>query len=307
MNVLVLGGTQFVGRAIAEAALAHGHELTLFNRGRTNPDLFPAAEHLFGDRERDLSPLGGRSWDAVIDANGYDPDAVRASVDAIDADRYVFVSTISVYSDFSRPNDEESPVDESGKGYGGLKVACERELPEEALVVRPCIVAGPHDPTYRFTYWVDRIARGGDVVAPEPRLGRVQLIDARDLGEWVVCAAEARLAGVFNAVGPAKPLTMEGLLETIRCATQSDARLQWVVPEGVDDYLLPFWTDDPAWAAHGEVDNTRAIAAGLMLRPLEETARDTLRWIRSGAELFVDRGHPKPGLSPELESELAAA
>jgi len=305
MKLLVLGGTQFVGRAIAEAALARGHELTLFHRGRTNPGLFPEAEHLLGDRERDLSPLSGRSWDAVVDVNGYDPRVVRAAVDAIDAGHWVFVSTISVYSDFSHPNDEDSAVDESGEGYGGLKVACERALPEDALVVRPCIVAGPHDPTYRFTYWVDRIARGGDVVAPEPRDGRVQLIDARDLGGWVARAAEQRLSGVFNAVGPAEPLTMEQLLETICRVTRSDARLRWVVPEGIDDHLLPFWTGDPDWAAHGQVDNTRAIGAGLTFRPLEETARDTLRWIRSGAELFVDRGFPKPGLAPELEAELA--
>ena len=307
MKLLVLGGTQFVGRAVAQAALERGHELTLFNRGRTNPGLFPEAEHLQGDRGGDLSELEGRTWETVIDVNGYDPEVVGASVDAIDAGHYVFVSTISVYSDFSRPNDEDSPVDETGEGYGGLKVACERVLPPDALVVRPCIVAGPHDPTYRFTYWVDRIARGGDVVAPEPRDGRVQLIDVRDLGEWIVRATEERRAGVFNAAGPAAPLTMEQLLETIRGATGSDARLAWVVPQGIEDYLLPFWTDDPDWAAHGQVDNSRAVAAGLTFRPLEETARDTLEWIRSGAELFVDRGHPKPGLDPQLETELTAA
>jgi 2'-hydroxyisoflavone reductase len=307
VKLLVLGGTQFVGRAVAEAALERGHELTLFNRGRTNPDLFPEAEHLHGDRGRDLSLVAGRTWDAVIDVNGYEPDVVRASVDAIDAGRYVFISTISVYSDFSRPNDEDSPVDESGKGYGGLKVACERVLPGDALIVRPCVVAGPHDPTYRFTYWVDRIARGGEVVAPEPRGARVQLIDARDLGEWTVRATEEARSGVFNAVGPAEPLTMQQLLETIRRAAGSDARLRWVVPEGIDDYLLPFWTDDPDWAAHGQVDNARAIAAGLTFRSLDDTAADTLRWIRSGAPLFVEGGHPRPGLSPELEAELAAA
>jgi 2'-hydroxyisoflavone reductase len=307
MKLLVLGGTQFVGRAVAEAALERGHGLALFNRGRTNPGLFPQAEHLLGDRAGDLSALKGRSFDAVIDVNGYDPEVVGAAVDSIDARHYVFVSTISVYSDFSSPNDENSPVDETGDGYGGLKVACERVLPPHALVVRPCIVAGPHDPTYRFTYWVDRIARGGDVVAPEPRDGRVQLIDARDLGEWIVRATESGRAGVFNAAGPAAPLTMEQLLEAIRGATGSDARLRWVVPRGIEDYLLPFWTDDPDWTAHGQVDNSRAIAAGLTFRPPEETAHDTLEWVRSGAELFVDRGHPKPGLDPQLETELTAA
>jgi len=304
MKLLVLGGTRFVGRAVVEAALARGHELTLFHRGRTNPELFRQAEHVLGDRERDLALLAGRTWDAVLDVNGYDPEVVRASVEGIEADQYVFVSTISVYSDFSRPNDEESAVDESGEGYGGLKTACERALPEGALVVRPCIVAGPHDPSYRFTYWVERIARGGDVVAPEPRGGRVQLIDARDLGEWIVHATEERLTGVYNTVGPAEPLTMEELLETIREATGSNARLHWVVPEGIEDYLLPFCTDDPEWRAHGQVHNLRAIAAGLTFRPLEETARDTLAWIRSGDPTFVDQCRPRPGITPAQEEAL---
>jgi 2'-hydroxyisoflavone reductase len=306
VKLLILGGTQFVGRAVAEAALDAGHELTLFHRGRTNPELFPGAEHVHGDRERDVSALAGREFDAVVDTSGYTPGVVRASVEAHRGAYYVFVSTVSVYSDFSTGPDERSPVYTSGDGYGELKAACERELPADALVIRPTIVVGPHDPTYRFTYWVDRIARGGDVLAPEPRTSPVQLIDARDLGEWIVRCCERRLSGVFNAAGPAEPLTMEQLLETCRRAVGADAALHWVAPD-VPDGALPFWVDDPAWRGVFAAANARALEAGLTFRPLEDTVRDTLAWIRSGAQLFVDRGHPKPGLDPELERELLAA
>ena len=232
MKLLVLGGTQFVGRAVTEIALERGHELTLFHRGRTNPDLFPEAEHLHGDRDHDLAALEGRSFDAVVDTSGYVPRAVRASVDALADTHYVFVSTISVYADFARGPDEESPVHLRGDGYGELKAACERELPEGALIVRPGLIVGPHDPTYRFTYWVDRLARGGDVVAPEPRDAFVQLIDVRDLADWLVRAAEERLGGVFNAVGPAEPLTMHELLETIRMRPRAGRGCTGFPPNG---------------------------------------------------------------------------
>jgi 2'-hydroxyisoflavone reductase len=310
MRLLVLGGTQFVGRAVAEAALERGHELTLFNRGRTNPGLFPDAEHLTGDRGGDLSALEGRSFDAVIDTSGYAPEAVRASVDALPRAHYVFVSTISVYADFSRGPDEESPVHASGSGYGELKAACERELPVGALIVRPGLIVGPHDPTYRFSYWVDRIAAGGDVLAPEPRDHLVQVIDARDLAAWLVRSAEERLSGVLNAVGPARP--MEDLLETIRDATGNDARLRWLAADlllakGIEEFVtLPLWIVDPAWRGHGEVSNALATAAGLSFRPLEQTARDTLAWIGSGSPTYVDQGRPKPGLDRGREVELLA-
>jgi 2'-hydroxyisoflavone reductase len=312
MKLLILGGTQFVGRAVAEAALERGHELTLFNRGRTNPGLFPNAEHLHGDRENDLTALEGRTFDAVVDTSGYVPDVVRASVGALPGAHYVFVSTISVYAGFSKGPDEESPVYTTGSGYGELKAACERELPKGALVVRPGLIVGPHDPTYRFTYWVDRLARGGDVLAPEPKDHRVQVIDVRDLADWLVRAAEERLAGVFNAVGPAGPLTMRELLETIADATGSDATLRWLpadvlLENGLEEFVsLPLWIVDPAWRGHGEVSNARAVAAGMTFRPLAKTARDTLAWIRSGAATYVERGRPKPGLDPERESALLA-
>jgi len=313
MRLLVLGGTLFVGRALAEAALARGHDVTLFNRGLTNPDLFPEAEHLRGDRRRDLSLLEGGVWDAVIDTSGYEPEVVRTSVAALPGVHYVFVSTISVYADFSHGPHERSPVHEGGTGYGELKAACERELPQDALVARPGLVVGPHDPTYRFTYWVDRIAEGGEVLAPEPRDSAVQFIDVRDLGEWLVRCAEGRVEGVFNAVGPFEPLTLEGLLEECRRVTSGDGHLHWVPADlleerGIENWSkLPLWISDSQYAGLQQVDSSRAIAAGLIFRPVEDTIRATLDWIRSGDPLFVDQGRPKPGIDPELEAELVSA
>jgi 2'-hydroxyisoflavone reductase len=314
LKLLILGGTQFVGRAVAEAALKRGHELTLFTRGRTNLGLFPEAEHVHGDREVDLSPLSGRSWDAVIDTSGYAPEVVRASVQALADAHYVFVSTISVYADLTVGPDEGSPVHVEGDGYGELKAACERELPTGALIVRPGLIVGPHDPTYRFTYWVDRIALGGDVVAPAPPERRVQFIDVRDLGDWLVRRAERRTSGVYNAVGPAGVVTMGEVVDTCQAVTGSDARFHWLLPElltqqGVAEWMdLPLWVYESEYRGMLETSNARAIAAGLEFRPLTDTVADTLAWIRSGDEIIrADWAEHRPGLRPERESELLAA
>jgi 2'-hydroxyisoflavone reductase len=329
MKLLILGGTQFVGRAIAAAALERGHELTLFHRGRTNPGLFPEAEHLHGDRDGDLSALEGRSFEAVIDTSGYVPRVVRASAELLagSVGHYDFVSTIGVYSDFSTGPGEQAPKqqwdgvsEDVNAAYGALKAACEDVVQDVfgdlALMIRPGLIVGPHDPTYRFTYWVDRIARGGTVVAPEPRENLVQLIDVRDLAEWLVRCAEDRVTGAYNAVGPATLLTMEEMLEACRMATESDAQLRWLSADllkerGVEEWsTLPLWLVDPGHRGVVEVDNSRALAAGLTLRPLDETIRDTLAWIRSGDQTFVQSSlveRPLPGLDPELEAELVAA
>lgn len=314
MKLLVLGGTQFVGRAIVEAALARRHEVTLFNRGRTNPGLFPDAEHVQGDRTRDLSPLAGRRFDAVIDTSGYEPHVVRASVEALEGTPYVYVSSISAYADLSVGPNEESPTYGSGDGYGELKAACERELPADSLVVRPGLVVGPHDHTYRFTYWVDRIARAGEVVAPEPRSAPVQIIDARDLGEWIVRCVEQGTRGTYNAIGPVAPLTMEELLETIRAAIGSDARFHWIDEETlrrheVQEWMeLPLWLVDPTHGGMQKAENRRALAAGLTFRPLADTVRDTLAWLESGAKARgEDWEHGPVGLTPERETELLEA
>lgn len=295
MNLLILGGTRFVGRHITGAALAAGHRVTLFNRGTTNPDLFPEAEKLQGDRGGDLSALEGRRWDAVIDVNGYLPRHVRAMAERLrDAvDRYVFISTISVYKDLSVPGTtEESPLEEPEPGdedvkemppggYGRLKVLCERtadaSLPGRVLHVRPCIVAGPHDHTGRFTYWVDRVARGGEVLAPGRPERPVQFIDARDLAAWVVRMTERRETGVFNATAPRGVFPMRGLLETCREVSGSDATFTWVS----DAFLQENGVRLPLWWPEGPegldvVDNTKALAHGFTLRPPADTVRDLL-------------------------------
>jgi 2'-hydroxyisoflavone reductase len=311
VRLLILGGTQFVGRAVVEAALARGHEVTLFHRGRTNPALFPEAEHVHGDREVDLSPLAGRSWDAVVDTSGYEPQVVRKSLEAVGDTPYAFVSTISVYADLTVGPDEQSAMHESGDGYGELKAACERELPDDALIVRPGLIVGPHDPTYRFTYWVDRIARGGDVVAPAPRERQVQFIDVRDLGEWLVRCVENGTTGVFNAVGPDRVLTMGEVLDACVSVTVSGARLHWLDPallkeRGVAEWMgLPLWVYDSGYRGMLGTDNSRAVAAGLTFRPVEDTVRDTLAWIRSGEKIIRDDwAEDRPGLTPEREAEL---
>jgi 2'-hydroxyisoflavone reductase len=280
VRVLILGGTKFLGRAIAEAALARGHELTLFNRGETNPELFPEAERLRGDRTGDLSALGGRTWDAVIDPSGYVPSVVRASAELLrTSGRYVFVSSISAYADFSTGPDEGSAVAELGdapieeltsdySNYGPLKALCEAEVArvfgDRGLVVRPGLIVGPHDPTGRFTYWAQRLARGGETLAPGPTERRVQFVDVRDLAEWIVAAVEQGLAGTYNA-------TNEGVSWAELLA---GADVTWVPDEFLQEHEvgewmeLPLWIADQALAGLHETDVSRAVAAGLRFRTL---------------------------------------
>lgn len=322
MKLLVLGGTLFLGRHLVETGLERGHDVTLFNRGHTGPDLFPEVEKLKGDRAAgDLEALRGRRWDAVVDTSARVPRWVRdaAGLLAGAVEHYTFVSSISVYADTRSPGtDEAAPVhtlaDEtveditSAEVYGALKVLCERAaekaMPGRVLSARAGLIVGPYDPTGRFTYWVHRIARGGDVLAPEPRDQTVQLVHGRDLADWILDMAERREAGVFNATGPERPLTMEGLLEAIRKASGTDARLTWaderfLVESGVEEWSeLPLWLApgaNPDSASFMAVDVRKALAAGLRFRPLAATIRDTLE----GAETS-----PAAGLDPDREREL---
>lgn len=322
MKILVLGGTLFLGRHLVEAGLERGHDVTLFNRGRTGAGLFPEVEKLQGDRDAgDLEALRRRRWDAVVDTSARVPRWVRdtAGLLAGAAEHYTFVSSISVYADTSRPGtDEAAPVhtlaDEtveditSAEVYGALKVLCERAaekaMPGRVLSVRAGLIVGPYDPTGRFTYWVHRIAGGGEVLAPEPRGQTVQLVHGRDLADWIIGMADRRETGVFNATGPKRPLTMDGLLEAIRDASGSDARLSWaderfLVESGVEEWSeLPLWLApgaNPESASFMAVDVRKALAAGLRFRPLAATIRDTLE----GAETS-----PAAGLDPDREREL---
>ena len=309
MKLLILGGTSFLGRAVADAALAREDELTLFTRGKTNPDLYPEAEHLRGDRDGGLAPLEGRRWDAVVDTSGYVPRVVRESAELLrDSGRYVFVSSISVYADFSTGPSEDSPVAELGEmpddkvsddysNYGPLKALCEAEVVQvfgdRALVVRPGLIAGPHDPTGRFTYWARRVPRGGEVLAPGPPERRVQFIDARDLGEWIVDAAARGLGGTFNATheGVAWNELLEG------------ADATWVPDEFLEAHEVGPWMELPLWLPDGEyggmhrTDVSRAVAAGLRFRPVRET-------LQGAADARESEG---VGLTPEREAELLDA
>jgi len=309
LRILILGGTKFLGRAITEDALVRGHELTLFNRGRTNAGLFPEVEQLHGDRKDELALLEGRTWDAVIDTSGYIPADVRASAEQLrDAGRYVFVSSVSVYADFSTGPTESSPVAELGElpadeltadfaNYGPLKALAEMEVErvfgERALIVRPGLIVGPHDPTGRFTYWARRLARGGEVLAPGSPERLAQFVDVRDLAEWILTAVEQGLSGTFNA-------TNDGVAWGELLA---GADLTWVTDEFLQEHEvgpwmeLPLWLPDPEWAGMHATDVSRAVAAGLRFRALEETLR--------GAATAPEADGV--GLTPEREAELLAA
>ena len=297
MDLLILGGTRFLGLHLARAALERGHRVTLFNRGKSGPGLFPDAEELRGGRGGDLSALRGRRWDAAVDTSGYLPRDVRASAGLLaeSVEHYTFVSSISVYGDFGRRGiDEDAPVlappdpepaELDIELYGELKVGCERAveaaMPGRTLVVRPGMIVGPKDYTNRFPYWCRRIAEGGEVLAPGDPDRPVQLIDVRDLAGWMLRLAGARDTGAYNATGPDYELTMRGMLEGIRDATGSDARFTWpsekfLLDAGVEPWTeLPFWIpEDMAGILAVNVD--RAVGAGLTFGPLAETVRGTL-------------------------------
>jgi 2'-hydroxyisoflavone reductase len=329
MRILILGGTGFVGRHIAEVSLARGHELTLFHRGRSNAGILGGAEHLLGDRDVDLSALRGRQFDVVIDTGGYEVPAVRAAARAVAHPglHHVFISSISVYSDFSKTDELAGPLHTivdaetaslSLATYGALKVACERALDEElsgrVQHVRAGLILGPHDYDERFRYWLTRIARGGEVLAPGDPEAVAQAIDARDLATWVLTCAEARVTGPFNATG--QPMSMRSLLETIRDVVGSDARFTWVPDEvltahSVGPYSeMPFWL--PASVGARPVDIRRALDRGLTLRPFADTARDTWAWLRASwdaeASVRENRRLRVPGgMSPEREAQILAA
>lgn len=295
MRLLVLGGTKFVGRGLAAAALAAGHEVTLFHRGHTGADVHPEAEHLLGDRDGGLDALAGRHWDACVDVSGYEPRLVRASAEALagSVEWLVYVSSISAYTDLARPVDENAPLASLPAGaspdtfswelYGPLKALGETAVTdvfgERSTVVRPGYVVGPHDHTGRFTWWVHRAARGGRMPVPRSMFERAQFVDARDLGAFLLRAAVEGLPGAYNVTGPVPPIGMRDVLalaaDTAGAALDVVALPDEVVAEcGV---AFPLWPGpDPDWAAWAEVDVSRALAAGLRFTPLAETVRDVL-------------------------------
>ena len=326
MRLLILGGTVFLGRALTDSALARGHEVAHLHRGRSGPD-DPRVTTLHADRADAAAfatAIGTRSWDAVVDTSGYLPQVVRRSSDPLRERiaRYLFVSSISVYASFERAGlDEDAPVAPPPDPppetlrmelYGALKAACEavvREaFGERATIVRPGLIAGPHDPTDRFTYWPMRIARGGEVVAPGRPARPVQFIDVRDVADFAVGLLERDAAGTFNATGPREPIAMRALLEACLRVASSGARLRWVAEEKLLEAQVAPWKDLPLWIPESDaamrgmmqVSIARALAGGLSLRPPEATIADTLAWARARP---ADHAW-KAGLTPERELAL---
>lgn len=324
MKILVIGGTRFLGRHLVESARVRGHEVTLFNRGQTNPDLFPQVETILGDREKDLDKLNGRAWHTVIDTCGYVPRIVSMSGEALKdtVERYVFISSISVYADFSKIGvDENDPVEttqdetvdeNSLETYGLRKALCEQAVQdifgeERTLTVRPGLIVGPYDRTDRFTYWPVRVARGGHVLSPDRSDTPVQFIDVRDLSEFILKLVEEKAAGVFNATGPDYKLTLGKMLETSQRVSKSNAKFRWAPVEFLSQHNVAPWSDLPVWlpdsgesAGFARVNVSKAIAAGLTFRPLEETIRDTLEWASTRPKDYKWLA----GLKDEREHEL---
>jgi len=330
LKLLVLGGTAFLGRHYVEAALEAGHEVTLFNRGQTHPELFPEIERLHGDRNADLSPLRGRDWDAVFDPSAFVPRQVRAVLEALDgrAGHYAFVSSISVYPLYQADKSESAPViqledpstEDVGASYGGLKALCERAaaemLPGRVLTIRAGLIVGPHDPSNRFTYWPARIARGGEVLAPGSPDTRVQFIHARDIADWALNMAGRGGSGTFNVTGPEPPTTMGQVLDACVAVSRGGATLTWVSEEFLLEQKVGPWMEMPLWLPPHlgslQAPIERAVAEGLRFRPLAQTVAETLAWER-GCEPDppqLDAGgrvRQRGGMAPEREQELLAA
>jgi 2'-hydroxyisoflavone reductase len=319
VELLFIGGTRFVGRHMVETVQQRGHQVTLFHRGQTNPGLFAGVDRILGDRATDLDRLQNRTWDVVIDTCGYFPDEVHKSTQALKhrVKNYVFISTISVYADFSKPGlteeaalegFSEAHADDAQQGtYGARKARCEQELERVfgdcALIIRPGLIVGPHDPSDRFTYWVRRIAEGGKTLLPAPPDRPVQFIDGRDLARWTVDMVESGQSGLYHATGPSQPLSFASLFETCRDVASSNAEPVWVDEAFLVEQSLEAWSSLPLWAPPEspglmQVDIRKALNAGLRFRPLEDTVRDTLAWDQTRT------GPLSAGISREREAAL---
>ena len=335
LRILILGGTGFTGPFQVRYALSRGHQVTVFNRGRTHPGELPKeAEQLLGDRNGKLDALKGRTWDVVIDNPTTLPVWVRDAAEILkgNVDRYVFISTISVYADTSRLGMDETaplakytgadPMKETSATmrannfalYGPLKAVSEAEagkwFPGKTLIIRPGYIVGPGDESDRFTYWPVRVERGGEVLAPGTPNDPIQIIDARDLAEWTIRMVEQGTTGSFNAVGPKSKLTMGRMLDDIRKSTNSDARFTWVDDKFlssekiIDD--IPIWTSPHGpEIGYSTMNINKAVSKGLTFRPLSETARATLDWFRKQP---ADRQTKmRAGIKPQREAEVLAA
>ncbi|MCW5806945.1 MAG: NAD-dependent epimerase/dehydratase family protein [Deltaproteobacteria bacterium] len=327
-KILILGGTSFLGPQIVDAARARGHTLTLFNRGKTHADLFPDVEKLRGDRDGKLDALKGRTWDAVVDTSGFVPRIVKMSAELLapSVAQYIFISSVSVYADDGKVNaDETSKLqvaddpksEEVRKYYGALKArseeAAEAAMPGRVLNIRPGLIVGRGDPTGRFTHWPARMSDGNDVLCPGDGTTPTQIIDVRDLAEWIVKTVEDRTFGAMNALGPAQRMTMKDMLEGCHRAAGGKGKLVWVDADFLAKQGVQGWSEMPAWfdnrgemAGFGTTSNARAVAAGLTFRPVQETAADTLAWL---ATLPADERAKvrSSGIKPDKEAAVLAA
>ena len=333
LRVLILGGTGFTGPFQVKYALSRGHKVTVFNRGKTHPGELPKeVEQLTGDRNGQLEALKGKKWDVCIDNPTTLPAWVRGAAQILkgNVERYIFISTISVYADTSTGPAENTPLAKyegadpfketleamkaSGyKTYGPLKALSEQEtekwFPGKSLIIRPGLIVGPRDETDRFTYWPVRIDRGGEVLAPGNPSDPVQFIDGRDLAEWTIRMAENRETGIYNATGPAKELGIGGMLDGIKTALNSNASFAWADGEFLKQQKVEAWSDMPVWAGDelgmARTNISRALAKGLTFRPLGDTARDTLAWFK--AQKPERQAKMRAGLTPEREAEVLVA
>ncbi len=338
LRILFLGGTGFIGPHMVRRALARGHSVTLFNRGRTNPHLFPNVEKFRGDRDGGLDVLRGKSWDAVIDTSGYIPRVVRESAELLrdNVHRYLFISTGDVYADFIKIGlDEDYTLDtiddptneDPSKHYGPLKVLCEQAVmdtyPGRNTILRPGWIIGAGDYNSISAYWPMRIHRGGEVLAPGDPTDPLQIIDAHDLAKFVIKVLEEDINGIYNTLGPKAPLTMAEFLYGIRAVTSTPVQFTWVSADFLAEMDVGAMTDLPIWfpprddyptpapfepGAKGfhQMSRQRAVAAGLTFRPLAETARSIIEEFLSRGETWESRRR-RFGLSREREAELLAA
>jgi len=336
MNILILGGTGFTGPFQVKYALSRGHNVTVFNRGRTHPGELPKeAEQLIGDRNGQLDALKGRKWDVCIDNPTTLPVWVRDAAQILkgNVDRYVFISTISVYADNSRPGmDESGPLAEYAGSdpmketqatlranmslYAPLKVQSEKEaekwFPKKTMVIRPGLIVGPGDESDRFTYWPVRVERGGEVLAPGTPKDGVQFIDARDLAEWTIRMVELGATGIFNATGPDYKLTMGKMLDDIKTAIRSDAQFTWVDADFLLTQKVRAWSDMPVWVAprggetgFSQISVKKALSKGLTYRPVGDTAQATLEWFKK--QPAERQAKLRSGISAEREEAVLAA
>jgi 2'-hydroxyisoflavone reductase len=328
LRILILGGTGFIGPHQVRYARERGHTVTLFNRGKTNPGLFPDVEKLAGDRAvGDYRSLAGRDWDVVIDNPTTIPRWVREAGAALKghATQYVFISTISVYAANDVPDADESAAvatttepasEDARKYYGPLKALSEKEaeraFPGHTTIIRPGLIVGPGDYSDRFTYWPARFQRGGEVLAPGAPTDPVQMIDARDLAEWTIRTVEDGSVGTYNATGPQSRLTMAEMLGAVRGAMRTDAWLTWVDAPFLAAQKIGPWMDMPVWvppageeAGFAQRDVRRAVARGLTFRPLAVTAKDTLDFYNGEPE--ERKITLRAGLAPEREKAALAA